>query len=122
MASDSQVQKIVERRRSARAPVSVRVEYETVDSLFAEFSQNINEGGIFIETEAPLAIDEKVKLSFQLPGAAHAIEVTGRVARIEPAGSPTPGMGVEFDALGDSARRQIDELVRGLKTTGPEAD
>ena len=94
----------------------MRVEYATVDSLFSEFSRNVNEGGIFIETDSPLEMDEKVQLSFQLPGSDSPIRVTGRVAWI--ADDPTnPGMGIEFDDLDAEARAHIDELIRRLRAT-----
>ena len=42
-----------ERRRSTRAPFVVRVDYGTVDAFFSEFTSDVNEGGMFIETETP---------------------------------------------------------------------
>ena len=72
----------VERRLSPRATVTVRVDYSTVDAMFSEFTRNINEGGLFIETETPLALDEQVQLQFRLPGVDDPIKVSGRVAWI----------------------------------------
>lgn len=118
MPADSQgVQTFVERRRSPRLPVVVRVEYATVDSLFSEFSQNINEGGVFIETDQPLAVGERVQLSFQLPGSARPIKVAGRVARVATEGVQAPGMGIEFDCLDHEAREAINQLVRELRSS-----
>lgn len=106
----------VERRRSPRAPLVVRVSYTTVDALFSEFSRNVNEGGIFIETDNPPPADTRVSLHFKLPGSETPIQVRGRVAWVQQAGGDAPaGMGVEFEALGGEARARIDELVRGLK-------
>ena len=42
-----------DRRRSARAELTVRIDYSTVDEIFSEFTRDINEGGLFIETEKP---------------------------------------------------------------------
>jgi hypothetical protein len=42
-----------ERRRSNRAEMVVHIDYATVDELFSEFTRDINEGGLFIETEKP---------------------------------------------------------------------
>ena len=41
-----------ERRKSERTDLVVRVDYQTVDELFSEFARNINEGGLFVESEA----------------------------------------------------------------------
>ena len=106
----------VERRHSPRAPLVVRVVYSTVDALFSEFTRNVNEGGLFIETDNPPPTDTRVALQFKLPGSDLPIQARGRVTRIEPPGGDGPaGMGVEFENLGQDARALIDELVRGLK-------
>lgn len=109
----------VERRRSPRSPLVVRVSYSTVDALFSEFTRNINEGGLFIETETPPPTDTRVALRFQLPGSDEPIEARGRVAwvRTHSADGP-PGMGVEFEHLGSDARVRIDHLVRRLRQRG----
>src|SRR5512143_600666 len=106
----------VERRRSPRAPLVVRIAYSTVDALFSEFTRNINEGGLFIETENPPPTDTRVALQFKLPGSDVPLQARGRVAWVQSAGEDGPaGMGVEFENLAHDARDRIDELVRGLK-------
>jgi uncharacterized protein (TIGR02266 family) len=90
-----------------------------VDALFSEFSRNINEGGLFIETDTPPPTDTRVALEFQLPGSEEPIQARGRVAWIRPASPEGPaGMGVEFEHLGSDARRHIDALVRRLRSAG----
>jgi uncharacterized protein (TIGR02266 family) len=106
----------VERRRSPRTPVVVRVEYETVDEMFSEFTRNVNEGGLFIETERPLAVDEQVQLLFRLPGSPDPIKASGRVSWVSPGdGSAPPGMGIVFESLDQEARARIDALVKRLR-------
>ena len=106
----------VEQRRTPRAPLVVRVAYSTIDALFSEFTRNVNEGGLFIETDTPPPPDTRVSLQFKLPGSDLPIQARGRVAWTQPAGRDEPaGMGVEFESLGSDARARIDEIVRGLK-------
>lgn len=114
---ERQTKTTVERRRAPRAPVTVRVEYATVDAFFSEFSRNINEGGIFVESESPLDLDEVVFLQFRLPGSDEPLKVRGRVAHVSrgDAGEPV-GMGLEFDDLSPRDRARINEVVRGLRT------
>ena len=108
----------VERRRSPRSPLEVRVDYTTIDAFFSEFTRDINEGGIFVETENPPALESTVALCFRLPGSGEAIKVGGRVVRVSDgrAGEP-PGMAIEFESLDPRARRRIDELVRALRSS-----
>jgi type IV pilus assembly protein PilZ len=117
-----------ERRRSDRVDLVVRVDYKTVDELFSEFARNINEGGLFIETETPPAIGSEVALQFNIPGSDAPLQVMGRVVRKSPGdlGEP-PGMGIEFENLDNQSQNLIDELVRNLRvvrapSNEPEAD
>jgi type IV pilus assembly protein PilZ len=106
----------VERRRSQRAELIVRVDYATVDEIFSEFTRDINEGGLFIETEKPPPAGTEVSMQFALPGGHEAVTTVGRVVRVS-AGedSSPPGMGIEFENLSDEARGRINEIIRGLR-------
>jgi len=106
----------VERRRSSRVDLVVRVDYKTVDELFSEFARNINEGGLYVETDSPPQLGSSVALQFKIPGGDEPIQVMGRVVRISEgeAGGP-PGMGIEFDDLNAQSRELINELVRNLR-------
>ena len=106
----------VDRRKSERIPVVVRVDYSTVDDFFSEFTANVNEGGIFIETEERHPPDTLVSLQFSLPGSSEPLQVTGRVVWSTPGGpDQNPGIGIEFEDLDQRARQRIDELVRSLR-------
>jgi uncharacterized protein (TIGR02266 family) len=107
-----------ERRRSHRAEVIVRVDYSTVDEIFQEFTCDINEGGMFIETEAPRALGTEVLLRFSLPGTEKIIETIGTVVRVTDGSDGAPrGMGIEFEDLQDEARAYIDQLIRSLRSS-----
>ena len=115
--SRSETHAAVERRRTERAPVVVRIEYSTVDALFSDFTRNINEGGIFVETDEVIPLDEKVELKLQLPGSNDFVHVTGRVVRIEPASADTTGgIAIEFEELDANARDLINAAVRRLRS------
>lgn len=106
----------VERRRSQRAPAVVRVDYTAVDTFFSEFSRNINEGGLFIETEHPHPPGTQISLQFHIPGSEDPVKAQGRVAWSTGEGRGTPpGMGIEFEELDPSARERVNELIRRLR-------
>ncbi len=106
-----------ERRRSNRGELIVRVDYSTVDELFQEFTGDINEGGMFIETDSPRTPGTEVLLRFGLPGSDKIVETVGTVVRVSDGsdGDP-PGMGIEFEDLREDDRAHIDRLVRGLRS------
>ena len=103
-----------ERRRTQRTELIVRVEYATIDEIFSEFTRDINEGGLFIETDNPRPIGTEVSMHFNLPGSADSIRTVDTVVRVAAADAGgTPGMGIEFDDLGPEASSRIDSLVSG---------
>ena len=106
----------IDRRKTPRADVIVRVDYHTVDQLFSEFARNINEGGLFVETDNPPEVGASVELQFKIPGSVDPIQVTGFVVRITDGDAETgPGMGIEFENLDAQTRQYINELVRKLR-------
>jgi len=106
----------LERRRSERTDYVVRVDYKTVDELFSEFARNINEGGLFVETEQPPSVGSLVALEFQIPGGSEPIQVMGRVIRTSEGERDEPlGMGIEFENLDGQSRDLINDLVRNLR-------
>ena len=112
-----------ERRRSDRTELTVRVDYSTVDELFSEFTRDVNEGGLFLETEKIRPAGTLVSMQFNLPGGTEAIRTQGRVVHTTEgeSGSPT-GMGIEFEELGERERAQIDELIRSLRAESQSLD
>ena len=111
-----------DRRRWERIDMVVRGDYKTVDELFSEFARNINEGGVFVETETPSEMGSSVAMQFQIPGSHDPIEVMGRVVRVSEGDlQDPPGMGIEFEDLDDQSRDLINGLVRELRV-GPSED
>lgn len=105
-----------DRRRSERQAFVVRVAYATIDELFSEFSRDINEGGLFIETEQPRAAGTEVSMCFTLPGSDQVVETRGRVVRVSDGTAEEPaGMGIEFDRLNRDASGAVDRLVRSMR-------
>lgn len=106
-----------ERRRANRSALTVRIDYATVDEIFSEFTRDINEGGLFIETEKPHLPGTEVSMQFHLPGSDEVVETVGRVVRVSRGGSGVPpGMGIEFDELKPEDRKKIDRIVRALRS------
>ena len=112
-----------ERRTASRADLVIRVSYSSVDEIFSEFARNINEGGMFIETDNPHAVGAEVSIHFSLPGCDRPIAASGRVAWVSQGGPDEPaGMGLRFEQLDPATRRRINELVRKLRRDGRQQD
>jgi type IV pilus assembly protein PilZ len=102
-------------RRQPRLPISLEVAYRTAGAFLVSYSINLSKGGIFLETQTPLAIGDRVSLKFEVPGVGP-LEVDGTVAWVRAGtldGLPD-GMGVQFDRLDQQYGEIIDEMVRGF--------
>ena len=111
-----------DRRRSLRTELIVRVDYSTIDEMFSEFTRDINEGGLFIETEKPQPAGTEVTMQFSLPGSDETLSTVGRVVHVTSGEDQMPpGMGIEFEELSPEDRGRIDSLIRSLRARGPEA-
>jgi type IV pilus assembly protein PilZ len=105
-----------DRRRQPRASLKIPVDYSSVDAFFTDFTRDINEGGVFIETDAPAEIDAEVQLHFKLPDEADPLRVIGRVAWVSDGKRDKPaGMGIEFQHLPEEMRQRINRIVRKLR-------
>ena len=110
---------VEDRRRFERADLVVRIEYSTVDDLFSEFTRDVNEGGVFIETEDPQEIGTTVDLLFQLPGSTDPVKAAGLVVRNSDGSDGGPiGMAIEFENLAADARERINSLIRSMRAHG----
>ncbi len=106
-----------ERRLHEREDLKIPVDYSAVDAFFSEFTTNINEGGMFIETDNAPPLGSEVQLQFRLPNLDRPVKVAGRVAWLSDGKADSPaGMGIEFQELAPEVRRTINELVRQLRS------
>ena len=105
-----------DRRRSDRHSAKIPVDYSAVDSFFTEFCSNINDGGLFVETENPPPTDTVVQLQIRLPELDEPLTLEARVAWVSDGKADAPsGMGVEFIGMDSAARETINEVVRRLR-------
>lgn len=95
------------RRRFRRMTVRLLVDFVAAGRVRCEYATTLGAGGMFVETDEPLAPGTPVKARFRLPGGDRLHEIEGRVAWWQP---PVPdatracGMGISFtDAAAISA-------------------
>src|SRR5258708_25238634 len=115
-------------RQSPRAPLRLRVDYERMNSFFADYTKNISKGGTFIKTARPLPIGSRCQFSFTLPALSEPLVLDGEVTWIQPvaeaeAGGGEPGMGVKFVFKDAGAQREFEEPVERVmaESLGAEA-
>ena len=109
-----------ERRRNPRVMVRVLVDFESTETYFYDYSNNLSEGGIYIETDRPLPMGSPLTLRFTLPNIDRVFQADGKVAWVyQPvpgdAGPPAQvlgrGMGIQFLRLDDDDKNLIQQYI-----------
>lgn len=99
-----------QRRQHQRVDLVLRVEYADAQNYFAEWTENLSAGGLFVRTERMFEKGDSVQLLLSFPGLLSPAAVEGHVVWIRAATQLLPrGVGVEV--VGDNARRRLAELA-----------
>ena len=104
--------KAIEHRTTRRLPIRVMVEYESLEDFLIDYTANISIGGMFIQTDTPLAIGTRFRLRFRVPGRKKAIETCGEVCWAMGEGDVGghPGMGICFDELLPADLKVVEDM------------
>jgi len=80
-----------DKRKHPRKYASIYAICETRNSNFRDFTKNISVGGVFIETETSLSVNEDVFMTLLHSGFEVPIRASGKIVRVDP-----KGIGVKF--------------------------
>jgi len=115
-----------EDRRFSRVPESFQVDCRRL-GVFSEgwrkvATTDISAGGISFETEELFDLDESVEIQLTLPNFRTPFLIRGKVMRSHPRPKGTWEVALQFVEIKPEEQLQIDELVRFLRRTLPEAE
>jgi type IV pilus assembly protein PilZ len=110
-----------ERRNSPRQPIELKVEYERLNTFFADYTKNISRGGTFIKTTRPLAIGTEFVFRLLIPAMDRPLAIHGEVARIvdsaqAQANGTEAGMAIRFVYRTGDSKVEISAVVESLMT------
>jgi type IV pilus assembly protein PilZ len=112
-----------DRRREARAPIELKVEYKRLNTFFYDYTKNISKGGTFIKTDKPLDIGTIFLFKLLIPSQTEPLALRGEVRWVVKDGSPRPpeipadhdpGMGIRFKYDDPLQRRGLEEVVEKM--------
>ncbi len=78
-------------REDSRIPCFLPVDYSASDRVYQDFINNLSNGGVFIETAAPLRASQSISLIFSVPSLQKSFKISGTIVRTE-----QDGIGVKF--------------------------
>ncbi|HVV51885.1 MAG TPA: TIGR02266 family protein [Polyangia bacterium] len=112
-----------ERRREARAPIELKVEYKRLNTFFYDYTKNISKGGTFIKTDKPLDIGTIFLFKLMVPSRDTPLALRGEVRWVIKEGAPRPpdvapdhepGMGIRFVYDAGEQRQALEEVVEKM--------
>ena len=112
-----------DRRREARAPIELKVEYKRLNTFFYDYTKNISKGGTFIRTEKPLEIGTIFLFKLMIPNQQDPLALRGEVRWVVKEGEPLPpqaapghepGMGIKFVYDSPEQRRSLERIVEKM--------
>jgi type IV pilus assembly protein PilZ len=107
-----------DRRRHARAPIELKVEYKRLNTFFADYTKNISRGGTFIATTKPLPVGTEFIFALGIPSLPEPLRLKGKViwaVPVEEATRANPaGMGIEFQYSSEKERTEKETAVERL--------
>jgi len=113
----------VDRREHERYEARIRVKFGSREAMMEEYSHNISHGGIFIRTEKPKKMGEKLKVILTHPETGEEMILKGEVVRVvkpekaSQTGQP-PGMGIKFVDIDKHTRAQLDSFINSDEISG----
>lgn len=108
-----------DRRHKDREPVVLVVDYEGVDDLVGDYTENLSTGGTFIHTERPMEPGTYVELVLSFPGLVRPIPINGVVRWSRQSSGEDPGVGIEFVDMSSEVRRDIENVIRAIARRDP---
>jgi len=119
-----------DRRVHARYETRLPLDYavpsgaESAENFLFSYVENISEMGIFIRSDNPLEVGERLRLRFG-PVGEEPLDLEGEVMWVNPVrpdgDNLNPGMGVRFVALSPEDRERVVEIVRTVAYLASDA-
>ena len=112
-------------RAHPRVELTIRVNCVLEDTFFTDFSRNVSEGGMCLESLVPIREGTDIRLQFALPGAKNQVySLNGQVVwvdqqRAEPSGSAMRPIGIRFQPDDHHGRFRVDFVQSYLETGKP---
>ncbi len=99
-----------ERRKHPRVKLRIDVSYQKMDSYLHRFTDNISEGGCFIETDEVLPPRTEVPLEFSFPNHPNPLVIMGEVVWVVE--GTHSGMGIQYKKISADAQKVLKEIVQ----------
>jgi type IV pilus assembly protein PilZ len=107
------------KRTAPRVERALSLVFKDREAFFRAYTGNVSAGGLFIKTENPLIVGDRLSLKLQLPGAADPLHIRcevvwSRTKQESQPGRPA-GMGVKFLKMSERDTRILKQYLSSIK-------
>ena len=100
------------KRESPRIATNIEIKFREKGSFLRSYMLNVNNGGLFLKTDKPLALGAEVTMDIRLPYDLETMNIEGRVVWTNPKSTAFPaGMGIQFTKLLSEHQEKIKIYV-----------
>lgn len=100
------------------APIELQLDYQRLNTFFADYVKNISRGGTFISTKKPLPEGTQFVFVLGVPGIEAPLRFDGKVMWVtreeDSSKANPPGMGIEIEYPSDDDKRRMEATVERL--------
>jgi type IV pilus assembly protein PilZ len=104
------------RRAAARIKAKLKVRFKSADSFINEYTSNISKGGLFIRTNTPCELRDRVAIVLVIPGTEMEVTALGEVIHVIGADQATAGMpagmGIQLLELKKEDQERIEGYIK----------
>ncbi len=106
-----------DRRRETREAVTLVVDYEGIDDLLSDYTDNLSTGGTFVHTQRTFEVGTEINLILSFPGLIKPITLPGIVRWTRT--DTEPGVGIEFKDYDEDVRVKLQEIIDSIAQRDP---
>ena len=106
-------------RSEERISATLKVSYNSYNEFITEYTTNVSNGGIFINTKRDHQVNEIVDLSLIVPGIDKPIIIKGEVIHIKIQDVPDEdaGVGVKFIEIDPESRKALIDFMKACNNS-----
>ena len=105
-------------RQGVRVGKTLALKFQSRQQFLAAYTGNVSRGGLFIQTQNPLAVRERFLLKLQVPDAEKPLEIICQVAwtreRAGNGDTKPAGMGVKFCEMSPNNAKVFEEYLNRI--------
>ncbi len=100
------------------APIELQLDYQRLNTFFADYVKNLSRGGTFVNTKKPLPVGTQFVFVLSVPRIQTPLRFDGKVMWVtsieDSSKANPPGMGIEIEYPSEEEKQRMQSAVEEL--------